>query len=232
MENNLSTNELYDLNDYEQLTNSIGEIVTDRKIPEGVMSWYDKILSFSSSSMVYLVKIATDYSILAINEFDKETCKNLFDSDISAMHQHVTDKTELLKNSQIFKNCRIFNGIESGVDHCDEIGVLFDMYNHSLKTIEHALGELEMTVYKKDVNLTLRKKILECTSSGSQKMHILLNLIDECGAKDIDLSKEYYLTDNVYLSFDIDSYSEKLYGYFYFKNDDYLYNNFKLHTTT
>lgn len=31
MENNLSTNELYDLNDYEQLTNSIGEIVTDKK---------------------------------------------------------------------------------------------------------------------------------------------------------------------------------------------------------
>ena len=42
----------------------------------------------------------------------------------------------------------------------------------------------------------------------------------------IDLSKEYYLTDNVYLAFDIDSYSEKLYGYFYFKNDDYLYKNF------
>lgn len=226
MENNVSMNELFNLNDYEQLTNSIGEIVTDKKIPEGVMSWYDEILSFSSSSMVYLVKIATDYSILAINEFDKETCKNLFDSDISAMHQHVTDKTELLKNSQIFKNCRIFNGIGSGADHCDEIGVLFDMYNHSLKTIEHALDELDMTVYKKDVNLTLRKKILECTSSGSQKMQILLNLIDECGAKDIDLSKAYYLTDNVYLAFDIDSYSEKLYGYFYFKNDDYLYKNF------
>ena len=101
MENNLSTNELYDLNDYEQLTNSIGEIVTDKKIPEGVMSWYDEILSFSSSSMVYLVKIATDYSILAINEFDKVTCENLFDSDITAMHQHVRDKTELLRNSQI-----------------------------------------------------------------------------------------------------------------------------------
>lgn len=133
------------------------------------MSWYDEILSFSSSSMVYLVKIATDYSILAINEFDKVTCENLFDSDITAMHQHVRDKTELLRNSQIFKNCRIFNGIESGADHCDEIGVLFDMYNHSLKTIEHALDELDMTVYKKDVNLTLRKRYWSVQAPGVKR---------------------------------------------------------------
>lgn len=170
MEDKWTLNELYQMNEFSFMTNALGEERTEGSVPEGVMEWYENILTAATSSLLYLVKICNTYGVLAINEFDNASCENLFNGSRKKMLVHVINKSKLLEKNSFFKDCMIYYGIESGFEKCDEIGVLFSMYNHSTDTIQCGIKELDSIIYSTDLPESLNGHSLQ------EKIYIARNL--------------------------------------------------------
>lgn len=249
MENNSmkekwTLDEIYNLKDFNWLTNAIGEECSGISIPAGVRQWYDDALLLDAPALLYLVKIQQQYNILAIYEFDEVTCTDFFSGDIEAMHKYVKYKVSSLDENTEYADCIFYAGIETGHENCDEIGVLFSMYSHTSDMVSKKASELHSFIYDtEDAQFrnrdfiqslihelnTLDKLVIsghEKAQTKTEKLKSLIDFVNECSQHKVDLTKEYYLTDNIYLQFSLDYQFEKLYGYFYFADDSFIYKDF------
>lgn len=236
--------EIYSLKEFNWMTNALGEECSGISIPAGVKQWYDEALTLDAPALLYLVKIQEQYNILAIYEFDEVTCTDFFSGDIEAMHKYVKNKVSSLDENPEYTDCMFYAGIKTGHENCDEIGVLFSMYSHTSDMVSKKASELHSIIYyTEDAQCcnrdfiqslihelnTLDKLVIsghEKAQTKTEKLKSLIDFVNECSRHKVDLTKEYYLTDNIYLQYSLDYQLEKLYGYFYFTDDSLIYKDF------
>ena len=140
-----SLNDLYKSGGLNYLTNSLGEEADDVEIPEDPYEWYSN-LGVDSCSLLYLVKLDTAYGILAINEFDETTAKDLYGGNYEAMRAVIRQNAARINENGLFKECVVFVGLETGFNECDEIAV-FLPYKMAAEKAAELLKTIDQMVY-------------------------------------------------------------------------------------
>lgn len=132
------------------LTNSQGETSDDIEVPEAPYEWYENI-EVKSSTLLYLVKIKNQCGILAINEYDSVTVKDLFDGNYKAMREMIRRNAVLLCKDELVGEYMVFIGFKTGFCECDELGV-FIPYETGYDVIENILKIVDETAYMDSTN--------------------------------------------------------------------------------